>query len=503
MSVMKPKLLILSALVAANLGNTAYAQQKHDEESVNSLVSGFTTRVPGLINNHVMLGTGYNNDTGSFLNVQTVNGKVDETMGNTQATTKLESNSTYTEVLEQLNGSIDIDVSFPLVSVDAGGHIAKEMAASEFSNTYTFQAWLTPKKRTLVPHDTNVGFTLTTAGDTVANQYQSSMMKLAGDSFVTDIEYGAQLLINLKVEYLSEQHKSDIGGHLGVSYGVGPIGVSVDGELRYIKESLKQSVRITVRAVQKGGDPRQLLQIIPNNIVTCTLDDYEPCFDLFVKATDYARLDFGNQFNSLSDYHVVRYTTNKYANSSLEVRKLDAASQQIDLGTTVQTVALENNFKSAIGHEQRARSALSAYQSWMTTEQVNKVEAIKQAAYDNALVYSRYALECRNNPYGSSCVDNWNDYLANCGTGEYEACIVNYAVSDLNIDAGSVTPYFKCETARQAAANFGVETDTNSLALRNMSLAPVFVDAEDPAAGGLVWTVCDKALPSYGTAFDG
>jgi hypothetical protein len=500
-----PALTLASmALTLASMTNITSASEQliRQAREVQTLTSAFTTKVPGLINDHIMLGTGYNRDTSEFLNVQTVDGTVIEALGNTLATTKLVNNSSYADVLEQLNGSIDIDISFPLVRVDAGGHIATEMAASHYSNSWSFQAWLTPKKRTLKAHDSNVGFTLTPAGNTVANQYQGKMMDLVGDSFVSEIEYGAQLLVNLKVEYLSEQHKSDIGGNLGVSYGVGSIGVSVDGELRYIDEDLKKSVIITVQAIQKGGDPKQLLSIIPNNIISCTLDNYEPCFELFVQATEYARNDFAGQFNALSDYNVVRYTASSYGNSSLEVRQLDATSQQVSLATTVQTLWLEDAFKTAIGHEHRARALLVKYSSWLSDTQSDAAADVKQAAYDSAVIYHKYALECRDNPYGTACTDNWNNYLAACGTGDYPACLDVYSVADLNIDAGGVTQFFKCETAREATANFGVENNDTSIAFRALSLAPIFVDADDPAAGVMAWTACNKSLPSYGSAFE-
>ncbi|WMN61949.1 hypothetical protein NI389_19300 (plasmid) [Pseudoalteromonas xiamenensis] len=213
----------------------------------------FQSEIPGLMNDHVVLGTAYNSDKKLFLNVQTVAGKVSETMGNTRVQFELVNNGSYDEVLSQLNGNVDVDVGFPVIRVSAGGHLAKEMASTEFSNTYTFQASLTPKKRVLQPLDANAGFTLTPSGNTLANEYQSKLMSMAGDAFISEIEYGAQLLINMKIEYLSEQHKSEIGGYLGVSYGAGNIGIKVDGKLNYIDEDLKKSVRITVRALQKGG----------------------------------------------------------------------------------------------------------------------------------------------------------------------------------------------------------------------------------------------------------
>jgi hypothetical protein len=470
--------------------------------STSAMANGFDTNVAGLLNDHIRLGTGYNRDTNEFINVQTVDGRVDETLGNTVADTDLTIDGSYDEALSILNGKVDLDVTFPVVRVQAGADLAKEMTATEFSNTYTFQAWLTPKKRTLQPRDANVGYTVTSAGNTLATQYQSQLMALAGDSYISEIEYGAQLLVNMRVEYLSEQHKTDIGGYIGVDYGKGNIGVNVDGQLRYIDEDLKKSVRISVRAVQKGGDPKQLLNIIPSNIISCSLDNYEPCFDLFVDAVNYAKNDFSNQFNSLSDYNVVRYSATPYSVSSLDVRRLDPATEEPSFSYTVKVRQLEDAFKEAIRHENRARSVLAKYSSWMTEAQRTAAEQVKAGAYNNAWIYNEYALMCRNNPYGSACKDNWDDYVAQCGTANYPACLETYSVSDLNIEQGNLTQYFECERARESTANFGVETNETSLGLREMSLAPVLVDPNDPAVGALAWVPCKHALPSYGTAFE-
>jgi hypothetical protein len=469
-------------------------------QAVAQAADSFENLIPGLLNDHVILGTAYNADTKEFLNVQTVAGLENEQLGNTVVQFELVNNGSYDDVLKQLNGNVDVDVSFPVIRVDAGGHIAKEMASTEFASTYTFEASLTPKKRVLQPFDSNTGFTLTPAGDLLARQYQAQLMAMAGDSFVSEIEYGAQLLINMKIEYLSERHKTDIGGYLGVSYGAGNIGISVDGKLNYIDEDIKRSVRITVRALQKGGDPKQLLQVIPNNIISCSLDNYAPCFNMFEQVVHYASDTFGDQFNALSDYNVVRYKATPYRVSSADVRRLDSADQVIRFETTYRTLWLEDQFKKSVNHEHRARSMLAKYGSWMTGQQLAKAEAIKTAAYNNAWIYSEYATLCRDNPYGNACADNWQDYSANCSATEVP-CLENYELADLNIPAEDVTQYYQCETARESAANFGLEVNDVTLGLRNLGWAPVFVDAKDPQMGLLAWLPCKKALPTYGSVF--
>ena len=152
-------------------------------------------------------------------------------------------------------------------------------------------------------------------------------MELAGDEFVTSIEYGAQLFVNMHVEYLNSQDKREIGGYLGVDIAGGI--VNVQGELDFLDDQSKESVKITVRAIQKGGEPTRLLTIIPNNIVTCSLSYPQPCFDLFSQAIQYAKNDFRYQFNQLSDYNVVSYKTTRYDRSTADVKRLAPAYQTI------------------------------------------------------------------------------------------------------------------------------------------------------------------------------
>ncbi len=495
----------LICLGVAMASSAVLAKSTQDQNIVKMAMSSastseFQSYIPGLINDHVILGTAYNSDTNEFLNVQPVAGSVVENLGNTQVQFELVNNASYEDVLSQLNGNVDVDVAFPVVRVNAGGHLAKEAASTEFSNTYTFQASLTPKKKVLQPLDINQGFSLSAVGNELATNYQSKLMNLAGDSFITEIEYGAQLFINMKIEYLSEQHKSEIGGYLGVSYGAGNIGINVDGKLNYIDEELKKSVRITVRALQKGGEPTALLKVIPNNIISCSLDNYAPCFNLFEQAVNYAKNDFGDQFNALSDYNVVRYKAVPYKYSSLEVKKLAAEEQEIRFETRYRTLWLEEQFKKSVNHEHRARSVLAKYASWMTQEQRNTVQTIKDGAYNNAWIYHEYATHCRDNPYGTACSDNWTDYQNSCSNSELP-CIASYNLGDLNIPAESLSTFFKCENAREATANFGVEDNDTSLGFRNLGWAPAFVDPEDPETGVMVWMSCKQALDTYGSAF--
>ncbi|MCJ8272957.1 MAG: hypothetical protein MJK04_26610, partial [Psychrosphaera sp.] len=134
---MKFKLLTVSAIVAASLSTAGHAVEKHDVQIAGKAkaitkAAGFSTEVSGLLNDHVRLGTAYNSDAHLFMNVQTVDGYIDETLGNTEAQFKTVIDGNYDETLEALNGNVDIDISFPVVRIEAGGHLAKEMSSTEF-----------------------------------------------------------------------------------------------------------------------------------------------------------------------------------------------------------------------------------------------------------------------------------------------------------------------------------------------------------------------------------
>ncbi|MGI0115360.1 internalin [Zooshikella sp. RANM57] len=468
------------------------------ERSWSMMSERFGTKIPGLVNDHIQLGTAYDSTKEIFLNHQPVAGVERQNYGGVKFTVTYDQDTSYDEVLSMLNGSVDASVAINVVQVNAGAHIAKEAAESEYASSYTFSATATPKKRVLLPENANTGFVLSPVGDAIATQYQNQLAELAGDEFVTSIEYGSQLFVNMKVEFLNSRDKDNIGGYLGVDVAGGI--VSVKGELDFLDEEVKKSVKITVRALQKGGNPIELLKVIPNNIITCSLENPKPCFDLFEEAIQYAKTDFQLQFDSLSDYNVVSYETTRYDRSTLDVKRLVPEYQEVSWQRDQIIYEMTDNYKHAIKDEQRASDLLASYYSWMPNEQRTKVEQIKQAAYNNAWLYYDIAKYCQEHPFGTECVDYWNNVKDTCASTAEEACIAEYDRSQLEVNS-EVKSVHQCEVARQTATNNGLETEQQSIAYRNLRWAPVFVDNAKPSDGILEWTPCEFALATYGDYF--
>lgn len=461
-------------------------------------VDAFSTTIPGLVNDHVLIGSAYNSLTKEFLNHQPVLGLVSEQYGGVQFNFTYDTETSYDEILSALNGGIDLSVNISAVQVNAGAHIAKESAESEFASSYTFTAGATPKKKVFIPENANEGFQLSPVGEAIANDFQDRLMELAGDEFVTSIEYGAQLFVNMNVEYLNSKDKRDIGGYLGVDIAGGM--VNVQGELGFLDDQSKESVKITVRAIQKGGDPTQLITVIPNNIVTCSLSYPQPCFDLFGQAIEYAKNDFRYQFNQLSDYNVVSYKTTRYDRSTVDVKRLAPQYQEESFGRNQLLFELTDRYKNALVDEQRAAEILSTYYSWIPQERRAAVVQVQKDAYSNAWLFFDTAEFCQRHPYGDNCIDYWDNARDICETTG-EGCVVAYDRSALEVPT-SERKVKQCEMARQRATDNGVISEELSLSYRKLRWAPVFVDVTNIADGIIEWTPCEFALTTYGQAFE-
>ncbi|MDB9894903.1 internalin [Reinekea forsetii] len=485
------RFMLIGFATVFSLTAAAVNQDKTPSALQSQSLDNFSSTIPGLVNDHVLIGTAYNSSTHEFLNHQPVNGLVSEQYGGVQFDFRYDTDTSYDEILSALNGSVDLSVNISAVQVNAGAHIAKESAESEYASSYTFTAGATPKKKVFLPIDANLGFSLSPVGEIIANDYQGRLMELAGDEFVSSIEYGAQLFVNMHVEYLNSQDKREIGGYLGVDIAGGI--VNVQGELDFLDDQSKESVKITVRAIQKGGEPTRLLTIIPNNIVTCSLSFPQPCFDLFSQAIQYSKNDFRYQFNQLSDYNVVSYKTTRYDRSTADVKRLAPAYQTISFARNQLLFELTDRYKKALMDEQRAADILSTYYSWIPESERSDVVQLRTVAYNNAWLFFDAAEYCQTHPYGNLCVDYWNNIDSICrSTGE--GCVISYDRSMLDIST-TARKVEQCERARQQATNAGFVTEPLSLAYRKLRWAPVFMN--DLSDGIFEWTPCEFALTTY------
>lgn len=386
------------------------------------------TRIGGAINDHVPLATAYNSLTGEFLNFQTVQGQV-KAGGNGEASIKSYVDMSYSEISSRLSGDVTINADFPVVKAEAGADIALSTASDEFSANWVLSVINKSVSEVLRDIDGIAGLRLSSQGATIAAQglTDSQLLNAAGDEYVTEIEYSTQLFVSMKVDYLSTADKLDINGHISVDFAAG----EVSGTLGYLTDEQKSSVNITVQAHQFGGDPLQLLTILPDNIITCTLINFTPCEELFETAIKYARgLDqyAGNGFKDqqvvLSNANVVGYTTEPYS-ENFYTNGLVPSTPYIKDNNTIITKNLQDEYVDQLKAHNRASTLLTKSLPYLSTIQRAALRSTAKVALNNAEALRDLVNFCDANVYGGACAAN---IAAECPVdGSSRTCITEYS----------------------------------------------------------------------------
>lgn len=329
---------------------------------------------------------------------------------------------------------------------------------------------------------------MTSVGRKYIDEYQAELFDKVGNEFVTAVEYGASLFINMKIDFRNKYDKLNIGGKIHVKYG-GII--DAEGALDFLDENTKKSVRITVRAIQNGGDPLELLKVFPDQIMSCTLENPQPCFDVFQNSVNYAQEDFIKQFDTLDKYNVLGYHTNTYEESGLEELMPQGNYPTVTALVKRLQTELDESFQTALLDYERASKMLTMYNQYMSQEQCDAVEDIRDKAYDNARIYSDATIYCYDHPFGNACLDY---------ADEARALIETYDKAHLSI-AGESGVSEKCENARLTALAIGDISVRTYKAYKRNGWAPIFYNSSNPAQGISEWTDCDAASETYGNNF--
>jgi hypothetical protein len=322
----------------------------------------------------------------------------------------------YSQLANMLDGKLGAQLDIPAITVSVGATYAKENAADNYTGTYTLFASLKPKKRLLIPADDS-GFAATQGAIDIVTANPGNKLEDIGDEFLSAIEYGSQVIVNLKFEYKNAEDKVKWGGQLDVDWQ-GKIQVS--GELSSTNNSIKRDIKITVSAKQMGGDANQILTVIPNEIIECTMENPQPCFDIFTNTINYMKTNYVNQFNSLDDYNVVKLFTDKYRTSGpgLDILVPEGTNPAKVMLTKLAIKNMTERWIQAIMDHRRADNLLNYYSGELPTAKRSALEQLRGDALLNSFLLADSVGYCNDNPIGSFCRDR--EVQANTYLGAYD-----------------------------------------------------------------------------------
>jgi len=367
--------------------------------------------ISGGVKDYAELGTAYNSLTGEFINTQPLMGK--KTFAELKGAEVISrTDMNYQSVASLVNGELSVQADFPVIKASAGAEIALASSFDRFSNNWVLSIINQSGKEVLRNFNGVGNPPLSSYGQDIANAANAGtiddneLLARVGDSYISEITYGSHLFVTMKAEFLNEAEKLDFAGKINVSFTAG----SVNGNLSSFSEEKKAAVKITVRAHQFGGDPARLLTIIPDNILQCDLNNFDPCANLFAKAIRYAQgvgeytgTGFKNEDNEsepLATSNVINYQTQTYYQntSTIPFRRNYSTtdhSQRIDV--------LEERYIEEMEAGQRASSLLSNSQSYLTSYQTASLRNVRDTALQNAEAIRDLVEHCESSPYSSSC----------------------------------------------------------------------------------------------------
>ncbi|WP_257325133.1 internalin [Pseudoalteromonas rhizosphaerae] len=351
----------------------------------------------------VTLGTAYHSEKEGFYALQSVLGQVDETYGNTEMDFVVGVDMSYSQLSSMLDGNLGAALDVPVIKVGVGASYAKQNTADNYTGTYTLFLSLKPKKRLLVA-DPQIGFKPTQAALDLVNANPGDKFNNIGNEFVSAIEYGSQVMLNLKFQYKNDEDKVKWGGQLGVDWA-GKVNVS--GKLQKVDEDVKRNIKITVSALQFGGDPTELLKVIPNQLVNCTMENPTPCFDVFKNSIDYIKTNYVTQFDTLDKYNVSRVLTQSYTDSGPSLSPLvpDDVYPAKSILTKLALKNMSDDWVQAILDNRRADNVLNYYASELSNSHRTALETIRDNSLFNSFILADAVDYCKRNSIGNYCRD--------------------------------------------------------------------------------------------------
>jgi len=402
MKYLKPVSALVSAIGMAVCALSVNAASPDNNQLLHPL-----SEVSGTENDTVILGTAYHSEKEGFYALQSVMGNIDETYGNTEMDFAVGVDMNYVQLTNMLNGNLGAQLDVPAIKIGVGASYAKQQAADNYTGTYTLFLSLKPKKKMLVPI-TAQGFEPTQAALDITDAEPGNKFERVGDEFVTAIEYGSQVMVNLQFQYKNKEDKVKWGGQLDVDW-VGRI--KVGGQLEKVDNETKRNIKVTVSATQLGGDPNELLKVIPNQLIDCTMENPAPCFDIFKNTIDYIKNNYVTQFDSLDQYNVAKVYTNTYVESGPGLAALipvgDYPSKSILTKLAIKNMS--EQWVEAIMDNRRSDNLLNYYANDLSSEHRLALEDIRDNSLFNSFMLADSVSYCNRNPIGDYCRNRETD----------------------------------------------------------------------------------------------
>jgi hypothetical protein len=274
---MNTKMLSRSVLLLSLL-TTACAPMP-EGESPDAVEAALSTPKPDA---EPVLGAGWDAVKQTWRSTCLVGPQVPVGGGHADLTLTLEQNQQ--KLLDRLGFSASGRAQYGVVSGSAQADLAQTLSENEVSETLVFKQNIeTPGLR--FQDDYLARPQLTPEAKEALRNGPEAFRKVCGDDVLVQEDRGASLLIVYRLSFTSKQAKQEFKASAKIAGGLG----SVETAIQENKEKFASKLKLSLKAVQFGGEPKNLAYVIsPKDTGSCSVDDLDACRRVVKGALDYA-----------------------------------------------------------------------------------------------------------------------------------------------------------------------------------------------------------------------
>lgn len=238
-----------------------------------------------------------------------------------------------------LNAKVSGKLGFSKFSGSAEAEFVKSAENTQYSVNANFSEVYSAHLVVSEPDDygdkilSNKGLNAYKAGTT-------NFLQTCGDSYVSEMEAGAMLLINANIEFENLAEKSKFEASASAKFGSL---ADLSGNIDKATKSSGTSGKLTIHAMQLGGDPSRLANIFSKSkdgyyLLECDTENMQACAKGIAGIIEYAQNDFSKQIQidpskkSINANQLVYWAPiyNKYSNLGINSPTINLSKEELN-----------------------------------------------------------------------------------------------------------------------------------------------------------------------------
>lgn len=260
----------------------------------------------------ISVGAGYSEDSQQVTQQQCFKASV-TSISKKEAEIQLDQAASFSDLENVLQTQVSVGGTYQMFSGKVKANYMRSIQDKDYSMSLNYYASF--KSKVTVQLDGYGVNALTKFGQDAYNSSESKKYfgLVCGDHYIASYDQGAMLTLGLNVKLSSHEEKKEFKSRAKIN--IGPFNIfKAAASVQKVSTEKRISGLVALHALQIGGEPTQLTQILNHNVLTCNITAMEDCLQTAKTLLAYAK-DFGNQIKNntnfeplgMATYHPVKW----------------------------------------------------------------------------------------------------------------------------------------------------------------------------------------------------